>query len=137
MAINEAGCMKEIGVITKNNPETGEKVFSGNYGLEVMVNCYECDITLFTRKHLRRFFRGLVKLLEMEASDRHYRTEPRGLTAIQFILTSNITVHCVDDLERVYVNIFSCKEFKPYDALEFTREFFKAKRWQHHVIVRT
>ena len=49
----------------------------------------------------------------------------KGTSAVQFILTSNITIHTLDILKNVYVNIFSCKEFDEKIAENFTKEWFK------------
>ena len=57
------------------------------------------------------------------------QTEPhtKGTTAVQFILTSNITIHTLDMLENVYINIFSCKDFDADVARGFSEEWFKGK----------
>ena len=47
-----------------------------------------------------------------------------GTSAIQFILTSNITVHTLDKLKKVFINIFSCKDFDADKAAKFTRDWF-------------
>ncbi len=60
----------------------------------------------------------------------------KGTTAVQFILTSNITIHTLDILKNVYVNIFSCKEFDASKAEEFTKNWFKGEVISSHLIVR-
>ena len=57
------------------------------------------------------------------------QTEPhlKGTSAIQFIITSNITIHTLDILKSVYINIFSCKDFDAQKAEDFTKEWFKGK----------
>jgi len=45
---------------------------------------------------------------------------------VQFILTSSIVIHTLDQLRAVYVNIFSCKDFDPKTAEKFTVEWFGA-----------
>ncbi len=54
------------------------------------------------------------------------QTSPRtkGTSAVCFILTSSIVIHTLDILRTVYVNIFSCKEYDPDVAMEFTRDWF-------------
>jgi S-adenosylmethionine/arginine decarboxylase-like enzyme len=54
--------------------------------------------------------------------------DTKGTSAVQFILTSNITIHTLDLLGTVYVNIFSCKNFDRKIAEEITREWFDAKK---------
>jgi S-adenosylmethionine/arginine decarboxylase-like enzyme len=50
-----------------------------------------------------------------------------GTSAVQFILTSNITIHTLDKLKNVYINIFSCKDFDNYAALRFSSKYFEGK----------
>ena len=66
------------------------------------------------------------------------QTEPhlKGTTAVQFIMTSNIVIHTLDLMGNVYINIFSCKEFDPEDAAEFTAKWFKGKVVNSQVIDR-
>jgi S-adenosylmethionine/arginine decarboxylase-like enzyme len=48
----------------------------------------------------------------------------KGTSAVQFILTSNITIHTLDELKAVYLNIFSCKTFDSEIATQLCREWF-------------
>lgn len=139
---------KPIGLHHTNDID-GEPVVSGIYGKEVILDCYECNKEKFNRRDLRKFFTRLVKLLDMKKGDLHFwddvgvpkaqrqtRLETTGTSAVQFILTSNITIHCLDLLGRVYVNIFSCKDFKEGEAKAFVQEWFNAKWVRLHVVYR-
>jgi len=66
------------------------------------------------------------------------QTEPhlKGTSAIQFIITSNITIHTLDLLENVYLNIFSCKEFDSNVVISFSEKWFKGKAVNSQVIQR-
>ena len=48
-----------------------------------------------------------------------------GYTLTQLIETSCISAHWADD--RVFLDIFSCKFYDPYTAIEFIKKFFKAE----------
>lgn len=65
-------------------------------------------------------------------------TEPhlKGTSAIQFIKTSNITIHTLDLLDSVYLNIFSCKDFDINIAKQFSERWFNGKTVNSHVIER-
>jgi S-adenosylmethionine/arginine decarboxylase-like enzyme len=54
-------------------------------------------------------------------------TEPhiKGTTAVQFIRTSNITIHALDLQRAVRVNVFSCKPFDPVVVRELTTQWFR------------
>jgi S-adenosylmethionine/arginine decarboxylase-like enzyme len=110
------------------------------YGKELILDLHECDLATFTRDSIAEYFLKLCKLIDMEACDLHFwddfgvpadecQTEPhlKGISAIQFILTSNITIHTLDLLESVYVNIFSCKDFDGNEAATFTRIWFRGR----------
>lgn len=139
---------KPIG-LTKGKNLDGDLTVGGIYGLELCLDCYECDVSKFNRKSLRQYFKKLVRLLDMKAGDLYFwddvgvpkaerqtKPETTGTSAIQFILTSNITIHCLDILERVYVNIFSCKDFDTFNAKIFTQEYFNAGRVHSQSIYR-
>ena len=115
------------------------------YGKELTLDLYDCDIDRFNRENLGEFFDGLVKLLDMEQGPRHFwdydgaenekAVAPDhlcGTTAVQFIYTSNITVHTLDKLRKVYLNIFSCKDFDVAEATRWCVRFFNAG----HVVAR-
>ncbi|MFQ5715035.1 MAG: S-adenosylmethionine decarboxylase [Candidatus Scalinduaceae bacterium] len=119
------------------------------YGFELVLDLHNCDPATFTRKHIRNYFKKLCSLIDMERTDLHWwddlhtpeeekETEPhlKGTTAIQFIKTSNITIHTLDLLKSVYLNIFSCKDFDSEIVKQFTEEWFKGKIVNNHVIER-
>jgi S-adenosylmethionine/arginine decarboxylase-like enzyme len=109
------------------------------YGKELILDIHECNTSDFNRKGLKEFFDILCKNIKMEQCDLHfwdyedpeeYAKAPihlKGTSAIQFITTSNITVHTLDELNRVYLNIFSCKDFDAVYVGRFVESFFRGK----------
>lgn len=110
------------------------------YGYELVMDFHSCNPSTFNRKSLDSFFTELCDLIDMERCVVHFwddvgvppeeqQTEPhtKGTSAVCFILTSTIVVHTLDLLKAVYVNIFSCKEFDPKAAEEFTKKWFGAQ----------
>ena len=108
-----------------------------NYGKELILDFHNCDPETFTRKSIRNYFKELCEVIDMErcklcwwddlyTPEGEKETEPHlvGTTAIQFIKTSNITIHTLDILKRVYLNIFSCKEFDVDVVKKFSEEWF-------------
>lgn len=108
-----------------------------SYGKELIMDLHNCNASTFTRESIRAYLIGLCKLIDMKRCDLHFwddletpedekQTEAHmiGTTAVQFILTSNIIIHTLDDLKCVYINIFSCKEFDSLKAQKFTNEWF-------------
>lgn len=66
------------------------------------------------------------------------QTEPHlvGTSAVQFIKTSNITIHTLDRLKKVFLNIFSCKDFDDQLAMMFAANWFEGEIAQSRVIER-
>ena len=119
-----------------------------SYGHELIVDLHDCAGGPFGRASLNWYFFELCDLIDMERHDLHFwdyddeeeRAEApvhlAGITAIQFIATSNITVHTLDRLREVYINIFSCREFDFMGAVEFSKAFFSARGVEHHTFMR-
>ncbi len=111
-----------------------------SYGKEVILDLHDCNSSHFNRKKLKEFFTELCNLINMEqcklawwddlyTPNDEKETDPHlvGTSAVQFILTSNITIHTLDILERVYLNVFSCKEFDEKVVREFSKKFFEGR----------
>lgn len=119
------------------------------YGKELILDLHDCNVETFTRESIGNYFDELCELIDMQAQNRHFwddeglspeecQTNPKtcGVSAVQFILTSTIVVHSLTKLGRVYVNIFSCKDFNIKDAREFTIKWFGARIYRDTTVVR-
>jgi S-adenosylmethionine/arginine decarboxylase-like enzyme len=60
----------------------------------------------------------------------------KGYTLVQLIETSNITAHFVEEVDAVYLDVFSCKKFKTSDALAVFKKYFKPKTLVKRVFTR-
>jgi len=60
----------------------------------------------------------------------------KGTSAVQFIRTSNIVIHTLDDLNKVFLNIFSCKPFDDEVASDFCEKWLKGKVNNRTVVIR-
>ena len=111
----------------------------GKYGIELILDLHGCDETKFTRPSITEYFERLCVLIDMQREDLHFwddeglaeedkQTSPhtQGTSAVQFILTSSIVIHTLDQLQAVYINIFSCKKYDPKVAEKFSVEWFGA-----------
>lgn len=91
------------------------------YGYEFVADLHEVRPITMTREVIAEFFNRVGKLLNVELRTRHFwddesdpgeapTTNPNhaGVTAVQFLLASNITVHTLPKLGAVYVNVFTC-----------------------------
>lgn len=120
-----------------------------NYGKEVILDIHNCDPKIFNRKMIRKYFVDLCKLINMRRSRLYWwddykvppekrQTKPhlKGTSAVQFIMTSSITIHTLDIMERVYLNIFSCKDFDANLVKKFSEKYFKGKTVNYKIIKR-
>lgn len=59
-----------------------------------------------------------------------------GVSAFQFVSTSNIVVHALTLLNAVYINVFSCQDFDVEAATRFSGEFFGTQAVRANVVER-
>ena len=119
-----------------------------NYGKELILDLHECNPDLFNRRDLRRFFKQLCEQIDMERCkltfwDYRWSRKPKdieahleGTTAVQFISTSNVTIHTLTQLKAVYLNIFSCKDFNTEKAAYVCRALFEGKVVTQRTVIR-
>lgn len=121
----------------------------GMYGVETIIDLQGCDTTRFNRRDIKQYFSQACKLLGVSPEDCYFwddfripqerqQTNPKtkGTTAIQFILTSNITIHTLDLLKSVFINIFSCEDYNAQLLEEFTVRFFSSSKHRTTLIER-
>ena len=120
-----------------------------SYGKELIVDLHGCDVRLFNRTRIGIFFDEACKMIGAEAADRFWwddvgvppkdrQTDPRlvGTSAVQFILTSNLTLHTLDLLGTAYLNVFSCDDFDPVELIAFAARYFRGTVVQSTVLER-
>ncbi len=151
--------MSDMVLLHKTNNLEGEDVWTGAYGPHLLMDANGCDAKTFTRDSIRGFMHKLVEVVEMDAEDFHFwddydtpeddkQTEvhAKGTTiggifkkkvGIQFIITSSIVIHTIEELGRVYIDIFSCKLFNEYAASRLVKDWFKALKVRNHLIQRS
>ena len=119
------------------------------YGYELILDLHGCDILTFNRKSLADYFEKLCEAIDMERCELHFWDDAylpegqtynlphtKGISAVQFIVTSNITIHTLELLEKVFVNIFSCKRFNKEIARRITEEWFNCSNCKETFIER-
>lgn len=110
------------------------------YGKELILDLKKCRRP-FTRQTIDLFMAELCGLLDMDRADLHFwdYDDPQqkadaaphlaGTSAVQFITTSNVTIHALDQLAAVYLNIFTCGTMDEQTAENFCRDF-----WQGEIV---
>lgn len=107
------------------------------YGHELILDLHNCDSSMFNREVIDDFFDSVCRTTGMKKEEVHFwddlgveeekkQTNPKtkGTTAVQFILTSNITIHTLDLLGKVFINFFSCKDFNPLQVIALSKSYF-------------
>ena len=119
------------------------------YGSELILDMKGCNPGKFNQSDIESFMVALCEHIDMERADLYFwdyeddeeakKAAPDhlcGTTAIQFIQTSNITIHTLDRTGSVMLNIFSCKDFDHQSAIEFCAKFFSSKEVRSQSIER-
>ena len=111
------------------------------YGKELIMDWHNCNPERFTRENIKLFYLDLCQRIDMEMGTRffwdykddeeEYDKAPdhlKGTTSstggVQFIMTSNITIHTLDVLKKVLCNVFSCKGFDNMKVLMCVEDYF-------------
>lgn len=119
-----------------------------SYGKELIIDLHDCNVDWFTKDHLRQYFEDLAELTKMELvgdpqwftmedlpSDAVNSPHLNGISVVQFISTSNFTIHALYD-GRMYLNVFTCKDFDPELVLDFTTSYFEGEVKNVEVVTR-
>lgn len=107
---------------------------SAPWGKSVSIDLHDCDHKTLTNPDvIKSFVAKIIKKVRMKAHgpchiERFGVGKLEGYSAMQFIETSSITVHCDEVDDRAFIDIFSCKDFDAEKARNFAAKFFKAKR---------
>ena len=117
------------------------------YGSELIIDLHNCE-TPFTREVITEFMKELCELIKMERADLHfwdYETQEEkdevpdhlaGASAVQFITTSNITIHTLDRLKAVYLNIFTCSTLPAVAAIGFCEDYWQGELMRNTILER-
>jgi len=102
------------------------------WGQLTAVDLFNCNSDLKSAEKLKGFSLKLCEEIEMKPFgeprvERFGEGDMEGLSLIQFIETSTIVVHLDEVGKRVFIDIFSCKEFDSRVAEEFCRNFWGAE----------
>lgn len=121
------------------------KIGSGNlFGKELLLTLIDCDPTVLRSKQkITRFAKDMCKVIGMKPYGKPFvarfglgKDFTAGYSMVQLIETSAITGHFSDLWNRIYLDIFSCKEYDEKKAANFAKKFFQAKRIKAKIVYR-
>jgi S-adenosylmethionine/arginine decarboxylase-like enzyme len=112
----------------------GKKDMDERYwGYHAIVDAAGCDHELITSyDNVYNFAKQLVKDIDMVAYGEPQIVnfgsgDKAGFTLVQLIETSNICAHFVNELNEMYLDVFSCKSFDPAVVEQLVIKYFGAK----------
>ena len=127
-------------------PETNLKETENEteyWGVSSSIDLYECDLALMQNAEaIREFVKILCDRIKMrrygETQVVFFGDKPRvqGFSMTQLIETSLISAHFADASRAIYLDVFSCASYNSEDAAKFAAEYFKAARYELHVVHR-
>ncbi len=103
-----------------------------SWGKSVSINLYGCNKEILADPNaIKKFIANIIKKIHMVAHgptyiERFGSGDLEGYSAMQFIETSSITIHCDEVGGRAFIDIFSCKDFDPILPKKLAESFFEA-----------
>lgn len=115
-----------------------------HWGYHLLLDLSGCNKKVDDPAVVKAYLKELVTVLKMKAVGEpivhQFKgatvEEGRGTSGVQIITTSSITFHSDDEGEQAYIDIFSCKEFQPADAIKLTKRYFQPKKMGDEMIYR-
>jgi S-adenosylmethionine decarboxylase len=100
-----------------------------HYGQHVMLTAVHCNEHLLDMDAIARFIKKLVKDIDMVAYGEPFIArfgggQEEGISAVQLIETSAITIHTNDKFRDLYLDVFSCKEYETGLVLDAVKDCF-------------
>jgi len=113
------------------------------WGLCTAIDLKKCNpATIRDAAKIKEFIIKLCDLIQMkrfgETTVVDFGEDERvsGFSMTQLIETSLVSGHFVNQDNSAYIDIFSCNCYPPYEAAQFTQEFFGAKAVKVQVLFR-
>ena len=113
------------------------------WGVSSAIDLYDCDLALMQNADaIREFVKVLCDRIKMrrygETQVVFFGDEPRvqGFSMTQLIETSLISAHFADASKAIYLDVFSCAPYDSEETAKFAAEYFKANRYELHVVHR-
>jgi len=122
-----------------------------NYGQELILDVHDVPSDFFNRLAIREFAEQLCDEINMRKGPIHQwglnseehkakkgegAIKADGISTCQFLYKSSITIHALDEIQKVFINIFSCEKFDVNLALKFEEKNVGGKIVNNHNIIR-
>ena len=130
-------------IINEISTKKIKKAKKDNYGRQVVLTLHDVNKDKYTVASLRHFVEQLCDEIGMQRGPMYTwgnnkelgklrNPKADGLSVIQFLYESSIVVHAPDEIGKIFVTVFSCKEFDPQKVKKFTMDWFGGKFIKMH-----
>ncbi len=111
------------------------------YGKHMMLTCENCNESLTDIDTMGNFLKDLADEIDMVRYGepiiaRFGEGIEVGLSAVQLITTSALTVHTNDAARDLYLDVFSCKWFDEQTVRDHVRKTFNPKDVTYQIVLR-
>lgn len=111
------------------------------YGKHLILTARGCNENILDIAKVEKFVTALVKKIDMVAYGdplvaRFGNGIEIGLSAVQLIETSAITIHTNDQARDMYLDVFSCKNFSEFVAIDFIKTTFNPQEINYQTLLR-
>jgi S-adenosylmethionine/arginine decarboxylase-like enzyme len=111
------------------------------YGKHMLLHMVNCNENITSIQAVKEFITQLVMDIDMVPFGechcyRFGEGEEIGLSAVQLIYTSSITMHTNDLYREGYLDVFSCKDFSENQVNESVKQVFSPERVEYQTIIR-
>lgn len=111
------------------------------YGKHMMLTCVACNDNLLDLQQIEQFLRELPAEIDMirhgePIAARFGEGIQIGISAVQLITTSAITIHTNDDARDMYLDVFSCKWFAEETVISKVKEMFTPQEITYQIVIR-
>jgi len=111
------------------------------YGKHLILSASECNEKIKNKSDISNFIKTVVEKIDMVAFgelivERFGQDIEMGISAVQLIETSAITLHTNDVARDMYLDVFSCKGFDEEVVINFLKELFEPASVNFQIILR-
>jgi len=111
------------------------------YGKHLLLTALNCNENIKDIEIISNFIKDLVPAIDMQAFGdliiyRFGEGIEIGISAVQLILTSSITIHTNDAYKDMYLDVFSCKWFDEDVVKKMIKNIFNPEEIKETIILR-
>ena len=106
------------------------------WGVHTSIDCNYCNKSLITSEnHIRNYILELCDKIKIKqfGDCNIIKNNKEGYSMSHLSKNSNISGHFIYENDKIFIDLFSCKEYNSYEVIEFTRKYFEAKTYIYNI----